>query len=225
MLSKVTIFGLLAAIPLSLAAAVPSNLTRGNVEFLPKNATEDVSIQTAPTKYSGPWQNFPAMNTWVGTFDALFEKNKNSMRSTGSTADDVGRINVAIREAAKLGVDERVILGIIMQESHGYVGVRTTYSPGEGIPTAGLMQCSNCPGFPGRTGLSQADITSMVVGGTQHYKANLKNWGDKWSPESIYPALREYNSGSVNPNDLSDGRGATPDYVSDIAQRLQGWVD
>lgn len=65
----------------------------------------------------------------------------------------------------------------------------------------------------------------MVVGGTKHYKANLKNWGDKWSPESIYPALREYNSGSVNPNDLSDGRGATPDYVSDIAQRLQGWVD
>lgn len=63
----------------------------------------------------GPWQNFPAMSTWVGTFDALFEKNKASMRSTGSTADDVGRINVAIREAAKIGVDERVILSIIMQ--------------------------------------------------------------------------------------------------------------
>lgn len=65
----------------------------------------------------------------------------------------------------------------------------------------------------------------MVNGGTQHYKANLKDFGDKWSPESIYPALREYNSGSVNPNDLSDGRGATASYVSDIAQRLQGWVD
>lgn len=115
MLSKVTIIGLLAAIPLSLAAAVPSSFTNGSAETLPNNATAGVSILAAPTKYSGPWQNFPAMNTWVGTFDALFEKNKNSMRSTGSTADDVGRINVAIREAAKLGVDERVILGIIMQ--------------------------------------------------------------------------------------------------------------
>ncbi|KAJ0108981.1 hypothetical protein J7T55_005529 [Diaporthe amygdali] len=224
MFSKLSVLGLVAAIPLSLAAALPSNLTYRATEFLPKNATGDFSVQAAPQYYSGPWQNFPAMNTWVSTFDALFEANKNSIRSTGSTADDVGRINVAIREAAKIGVDERVILSIIMQESHGYVGVRTTLSP-EGIPTAGLMQCSGCAGFPGRTGLSQDEITSMVVGGTQHYKANLQNWGDKLSPESIYPALREYNSGSVNPNDLSDGRGATAAYVSDISQRLQGWVD
>ena len=65
----------------------------------------------------------------------------------------------------------------------------------------------------------------MVCGGTRHYKENLKHWGDKWSGESIYPALREYNSGSVNPNDLSDGRGATASYVNDVAHRLQGWVD
>ena len=199
MFSKVTVLGLMAAIPLSLAAAVPSNLTHRAVEFLPKNATDEFSIQAAPQRYSGPWQSFPAMNTWVGTFDALFEANRNSMRSTGSTADDVGRINVAIREAAQIGVDERVILSIIMQgectsvscsgvssssaveklagpskaylgavadnppESHGYVGVRTTYSPGEGIPTAGLMQCSNCAGFPGRTGLSQVCCASFTA--------------------------------------------------------------
>lgn len=65
----------------------------------------------------------------------------------------------------------------------------------------------------------------MVRGGTEHFKQNLRNWGDKLSGESIYPALREYNSGSVNPNDLSDGQGATGPYVSDIAQRLQGWTD
>lgn len=115
MFSKITLLGLVAAIPLSLAAAVPSNLTYRAAEFLPKNATGDFSIQAAPQYYSGPWQNFPAMSTWVSTFDALFEANKASMRSTGSTADDVGRINVAIREAAKIGVDERVILSIIMQ--------------------------------------------------------------------------------------------------------------
>ena len=62
----------------------------------------------------------------------------------------------------------------------------------------------------------------MVRGGTLHYKANLRNWGDQWAASSIYPALREYNSGSVNPNNLSDGRGATAAYVSDISQRLTG---
>lgn len=65
----------------------------------------------------------------------------------------------------------------------------------------------------------------MVNSGTSHFKQNLQNWGDKWSAQSIYPALRDYNSGSVNPNDLSDGQGATASYVSDISQRLQGWVD
>lgn len=65
----------------------------------------------------------------------------------------------------------------------------------------------------------------MVRKGTEHFKGNLKAHGDKWSGESIYPALREYNSGSVNNGDLSDGRGATASYVSDIANRLTGWVN
>ncbi|KAI1076248.1 hypothetical protein F5B20DRAFT_594281 [Whalleya microplaca] len=185
---------------------------------------ETFSVQAAPQWYSGPWSSFPAIDTWL-SFDDLFNRNQNSMNSAGSTWDDIGRINVAIRDAATIGVDERVILAMIMQESHGYVGVGTTYSPGEGIPTAGLMQCSNCPGFPGQTGLSQDDITSMVRGGTEHFKTNLQDWGNQLSTESIYPALREYNSGSVNPDNLSDGLGATDSYVSDIAQRLGGWVD
>ena len=42
----------------------------------------------------------------------------------------------------------------------------------------------------------------------------------------VYTAARIYNSGSVAPNgDLSDGNGATPCYVSDIANRLTGWVN
>lgn len=129
MFSQLTLLGLVATIPLSLAAAVPSNLTYRATEFLPKNATADFSVQAAPQSYSGPWQNFPAMSTWVGTFDALFEKNKASMRSTGSTADDVGRINVAIREAAKIGVDERVILSIIMQGESKFLHAPVPHLP------------------------------------------------------------------------------------------------
>ncbi|KAK3358070.1 hypothetical protein B0T25DRAFT_590111 [Lasiosphaeria hispida] len=218
MVSTSLLTAIIAALPLALASPIRDMEARDE-----PGANAALAARAAPRFITGPWQNFPAISTW-GTFDQMFEANKNSMRSTGSTWDDIGRINVAIRDAATLGVDERVILGIIMQESHGDVGVRTTTSP-DGGATAGLMQCTGCPGFPGRHGLSQAEITSMVRGGTQHYKQNLVNWGNKWSGESIYPALREYNSGSVNVNNLSDGRGATPSYVSDIAQRFTGWVD
>ncbi len=40
---------------------------------------------------------------------------------------------------------------------------------------------------------------------------------------NIWEALRGYNSGAINPNHLSYGLGANPNYVSDIANYLQGW--
>lgn len=67
----------------------------------------------------------------------------------------------------------------------------------------------------------------MVDCGTQHYKRNLVDWGDQNAPQSIYPALREYNSGSVIPSDLSlapNGAGNFA-YVSQVAQRFVGWVN
>jgi hypothetical protein len=71
----------------------------------------------------------------------------------------------------------------------------------------------------------QDEINNMIRGGVEHYKGNMRNWGDRNTADCLYPAMREYNSGNVNPDDLSDGRGATPQYVSDVAQRLQGWAD
>ena len=62
----------------------------------------------------------------------------------------------------------------------------------------------------------------MIWAGTQHFKDNLEQEGDGWDATTIYTALRLYNSGSVNEDDLSDGMGATDSYVSDIANRLQG---
>jgi len=41
-----------------------------------------------------------------------------------------------------------------MQESHGYVGVTTTYDA-DGVPTGGLMQASGCSGFDGQNDLPQ----------------------------------------------------------------------
>jgi hypothetical protein len=62
----------------------------------------------------------------------------------------------------------------------------------------------------------------MVTAGTQHFKSNLEQVGNADSAECIYQALRLYNSGSMNASNLSDGKGATNSYVSDIANRLQG---
>jgi hypothetical protein len=62
----------------------------------------------------------------------------------------------------------------------------------------------------------------MVVAGTNHYKANLQQTGNADSAQDIYQALRLYNSGSLDANNLSNGLGATDSYVSDIANRLQG---
>lgn len=111
----------------------------------------------APHNYSGPWQNFPSIDKWI-QFEDMFNRNKSSMASTGDTGEDIGRIWNAIKECAKIGVDERVILAIIMQESHGDVGVETTFSPGDHIPTGGLMQCGGCAGCPGRHGVSQVRL-------------------------------------------------------------------
>lgn len=49
-----------------------------------------------------------------------------------------------------------------MEESHGYVGVETTYDA-DGVPTGGLMQASGCNGYPGQNGLSQASQLQHVT--------------------------------------------------------------
>ncbi|KAH8879968.1 hypothetical protein GQ53DRAFT_670902 [Thozetella sp. PMI_491] len=170
------------------------------------------------TSYHGPSSNFPPKNQWK-SLEEIFNINKAEMGQTGNTSEDIGRIWNAVKECAKLGVDERVIFCIIMQESTGNVGVRTTINA-DGHGTAGLMQCDGSPGFPGKHGLSQANITSMVRAGTNHFKANMKEHGNTDTADCIYKALRSYNSGSCSSNNLSDGRGATPAYVSDIANRL-----
>ncbi|KAK2615742.1 hypothetical protein N8I77_002474 [Diaporthe amygdali] len=209
---------------LSSAFAAPSALAQANGRQSALPFTSDA--RPASNFYSGPWSSFPAMNTWVG-FDSMFNSNKPSMLAAGSTQQDVDRIYTAITGvASSSGIDPRVLLGIMMEESHGGVGVVTTWNA-DGQATGGLMQASGCHGFDGQNNLAQADITYMVDCGTQHYKRNLVDWGGQNAPQSIYPALREYNSGSVIPSDLSlapNGAGNFA-YVSQVAQRFVGWVN
>ncbi|KAK7739120.1 hypothetical protein SLS53_005756 [Cytospora paraplurivora] len=222
-----TIFFFLLAFCLQIVSAAPSALSiKRSPDPIPNALASAFLGSNAPIFYRGPRENFPAMDTWMN-FGDMFNANTASMVAAGSTWDDVGRMRVAIQDAAAaFGVDERVILGIIMEESTGYVGVVTTWNV-DGQATAGLMQASGCPGYPGQTNLHQADISSMVNCGTQHYQQNLQHWSNLGPAQAVYPALREYNSGSVDINDLSvapNGAG-NPFYVSDISQRFQGWTN
>ena len=61
----------------------------------------------------------------------------------------------------------------------------------------------------------------MVICGTQHYKGNLEQFGNKDDTSSILPALRAYNSGSnaVDLNDLSVAPGCIGNpFVSPISR-------
>lgn len=72
----------------------------------------------------------------------------------------------------------------------------------------------------------QDQITTMITCGMTHFQGNYQDQGGANTIDTYYPALREFNSGSVDKTDLSiapNGAGVTS-YVSDIAQRLQGQV-
>jgi len=111
--------------------------------------------------YSGPAYQFPPMDNWA-SFETIFNANRGEMLQTGNTQEDVNRIWNAVIECARIGVDERVIFCIIIQESSGNVGVQTTWNM-DGRATAGLMQCDGSPGFPGRHGLSQVRAGPLPV--------------------------------------------------------------
>ena len=76
---------------------------------------------------------------------------------------------------------------------------------------------------------AQSSITQMVVDGTQGTSQgpglvqwlNDRDYVGYNTGGNPYESARGYNSGSIDFNDLSDGLGATPAYVSDIANRLQ----
>lgn len=67
----------------------------------------------------------------------------------------------------------------------------------------------------------------MICGGVKTFKENMDAYGNKWSGESLWSALRVYNSGpnGMNLSDLSNPMGATASYVSDMANRVTGWVN
>ena len=121
--------------------------------------------------------------------------------------------------ARETGVDARVILCTIMQESGGNVRVPTTRGA---VRNPGLMQSHNGVEFDPTN--PAGSILQMIKDGTEGTASGdgltqcFRHQGN-W-----YAAMREYNSGSVNTNDMNDGMGSTSLYVQNGANRLMGHI-
>lgn len=143
--------------------------------------------------------------------------------------------------AAATNIDPRFILAIMMQESKGCVRVQTTYG---GNANPGLMQShagpNTCAGISpcpveiitgmlsdGAGGTPSGDGLAAIMDElTSANATNQLSFGnDTTSEQMYYRTARIYNSGSIaSTGNLGGGLGSTNCYVSDVANRLLGWV-
>ncbi|TQW01143.1 muramidase [Cordyceps javanica] len=133
------------------------------------------------------------------------------------------------------GVDERFVLATVMQESNGCVRAPTTHN---GVRNPGLMQSHDGDGdCAAAEPCPAAEIALMIADGTLGTRSGdgLKQVLAKArnataaaeaaaTARPFYVAARLYNSGQADYDNLGDPKGATACYVSDIANRLTGWV-
>jgi hypothetical protein len=182
------------------------------------------------TYYQGNASNFPAASKWV-SFEDMWTANLDTFkyscgwlnRGPDNTPEIIQDIYNAIQDRANASlVDHRIILATIIQETNGCPLNPPTTSSG-GTRNPGLMQSHNGHEYDAKH--SRLSILLMVQDGTQGTKHgwglvdNLNTYGNP------YKAMRGYNSGYIpESGNLSEKAGATACYVSDIANRLTGWV-
>ncbi|EHK21198.1 uncharacterized protein TRIVIDRAFT_153126 [Trichoderma virens Gv29-8] len=184
---------------------------------------------------------WPAQSRWV-SFQNMFDNYKNQMFAAcqnlptpqaNDSGPEVGAIWDGIQAAAAAtGVDHRLILAVIMQESHGCVRVHTTNG---GVRNPGLMQDHNGSATCNENGnvknpCPSATIYQMILEGTAGTTsgdglANCINQSGRSDVSAFYRAARIYNSGSISKTGQLQNGIATHCYASDIANRLTGWVN
>lgn len=196
----------------------PDNLQIGQVINLPTGTQPPPSNGYVP--YTGPASNFPASSQWED-FSSLWSFNAGLMGGNDSQSE-INDIGQSIQQvASESGFDPRAILCIIMQESGGNVNVGDTTSPG-GVKNTGIMQSHDGVDFDPNN--AAGSILQMIKNGTEGTSSGDGLVQCLQKHPNIYEAFRAYNSGSVDPNDLGNAFGATSDYVSRVANRLQGHV-
>ncbi|KAF2719895.1 hypothetical protein K431DRAFT_227712 [Polychaeton citri CBS 116435] len=244
-----------------LTSSSSSTLTSSTLTTSTTTSTPAVPVQTGAASqeyqvYSGDGtvaQGWPSEDQWVD-FEYMFEINAPDMREScaawgvpNNSDEETATIKDAIQSlSAQSGVDARLILAVIMQESTGCVRVITTaYSvlnPGlmQSHAGAGTCNTNNAPfGIPGvsNTGTVQdpcpaSEIYQMVRDGTAGTDSGdglqqLLVDDDRTDVSRFYRAARMYNGGrlSIGTDGNLETGCCTTCYVSDIANRLTGWTN
>jgi len=245
-LASVGFAGLAAALPPTriINRATGVSVTGNVATTVNDNDGNGAGQDTYTLHRGGGAAGFPAINLWVNFLD-MFNANKPSMfescEDNGWGANDsheeVGDIYNAIEAvAAQTLVDHRFILAIIMQESNGCVRVPTTFSAEGDVRNPGLMQDHNGSGTcVGVNPCPQSKITQMIKDGTAGTSSGdglaacineAQNQYGVTGAQAFYYAARIYNSGEIpDPNNLGNSDDSTNCYVSDVANRLTGWVN
>jgi len=122
----------ISAIESSNPGVDPAKLQVGQVINLPKNEAP-IPAATIPNlggsyvSYAGPSSNFPHPQQWA-PYQALWHHNSALMKHR-NTLQQIAHIGRAIEIASsESGIDPRIILCLIMQESGGHVAVPDTFS-------------------------------------------------------------------------------------------------
>ncbi|PGH01549.1 hypothetical protein AJ79_07897 [Helicocarpus griseus UAMH5409] len=163
---------------------------------------------------------FPKESEWL-PWNKLVAKANPILNKFNTPAENKHILKYIQELAKKYKLDKRVVLETMMQESKG--DLRT--KPGDGV-TPGLLQalhsphCQNtkkgkCPKSKIKQML-EAGIkgTKGTEGLAKCYTKNGKKYG---------AMARCYNSGNIiNPKDWTKIKYGTPEYVSDIGNRLRG---
>ncbi|KAH9807352.1 hypothetical protein Tdes44962_MAKER06388 [Teratosphaeria destructans] len=189
------------------------------------------------------------MSSWL-SFESLWTANKATFSASCSQFDtdnnseaENANLKSAIQNISNsTGIDQRLILAIVMQESKGCVRVWTTkYSvanPGLMQSHAGTGSCNtgiSTGGAPTAGKISNpcpaASIQQMIhdgVAGTSSgdglQQLHASSGGTNAGAQAYYKAARKYNSGSIaSDGDLSSlDSVATVCYATDVANRLMG---
>jgi hypothetical protein len=217
----------LALLLLPVALATPLNPDAKS----PTSPSASITKRGEYVNYEGDPSAFPDPSAWI-TWEDMWSQNQITISQVngGEIASIIKESILTVADIAKT-IDARVILGTIMQESSGNVHVKTTVSPDGSVRNPGLMQSHNGAEF------SDADPKGSILqmikdgtlgtldkegGGNGLVQCLSQNSQAQYGDKNIYLAMRCYNSGSVDKNNLNDAMGATTGYVRDIANRLMG---
>ncbi|QDS75746.1 hypothetical protein FKW77_008483 [Venturia effusa] len=218
----------------------------GNIDTLDSPLSPQSSKRSASDVYrmytgTGQSTSWPSMNQWVSSFDEMFAINTGVINGgcaqfnvAANSARETLDIATAVKTVAtESGVDSRFILAIMLQESNGCVRAPTT---NYGVRNPGLMQdhdgsatCNEagrvrnpCPAPSILKMIGEGVVGTPAGDGLVQTMAKAQGYGT--SSSKYYVSARIYNSGSLAADGDLGGGVATHCYVSDVANRLTGWV-